>query len=222
METLPIGPLVESTAAAPRPSRVTLTGRYVTLEPLDAAKHADSIFELQNGLPDLWLYLADEPYTDRGVFRAAIEKKAASEDPLFYAVVLDGRAVGYCSLMRIDPANRVIEIGNILYTPALQRTCAATEAMYLMAKYAFDELGYRRYEWKCNSHNAPSHRAARRYGFVYEGTFRQHLIIKGRNRDTAWYSMLDSEWPARKAAFERWLDPANFDGQGRQITPLSI
>jgi len=221
METaLTIGPLVESTAAAARPDRVTLAGRYVTLVPLDAAAHAESLFALQNGHPDLWLYLGDEPYTDRAVFDAAIAKKAASEDPMFYAILVDGRAVGFCSLMRIDPANRVIEIGHILYTPALQRTCAATEAMYLMAKYAFDGLGYRRYEWKCNSHNEPSKRAAKRYGFAYEGTFRQHMIIKGRNRDTAWFSMLDSEWPERRAAFERWLDPANFDSDGRQLSSL--
>ena len=123
--------------------------------------------------------------------------------------------------MRIDPANRVIEVGNILYTPALQRTPGATEAQYLLARYIFDELGYRRYEWKCNDLNAPSRRAALRFGFTYEGTFRQHLIVKGRNRDTAWYSMLDGEWPSRRAAFETWLAPDNFDAQGVQKTSLA-
>jgi RimJ/RimL family protein N-acetyltransferase len=122
--------------------------------------------------------------------------------------------------MRIDPVHRGIEVGSILYTPALQRTTGATEAMYLMARHAFEDLGYRRYEWKCNALNQPSRRAALRFGFTFEGIFRQHMIVKGRNRDTAWYSMLDSEWPARKAAFERWLNPANFDAGGRQKTPL--
>ena len=129
--------------------------------------------------------------------------------------------MGVCALMRIDAANRVIEVGHILFTPLLQRTPAATEAMYLAARYVFDDLGYRRYEWKCNNCNEPSKRAASRYGFTYEGLFRQHLIMKGRNRDTAWFSMLDSEWPARKAAFEAWLAPENFDAEGKQVRPLA-
>jgi RimJ/RimL family protein N-acetyltransferase len=123
--------------------------------------------------------------------------------------------------MRIEPAHRVIEVGSILLTPRLQRTVGATEAMYLMARHVFEDLGYRRYEWKCNAQNEPSRRAAERLGFIFEGVFRQHMIVKGRNRDTAWFSMLDSEWPTRKAAFERWLDPSNFDAQGRQKTSLS-
>jgi RimJ/RimL family protein N-acetyltransferase len=132
-----------------------------------------------------------------------------------------GRAVGYASYLRIEPAHRVIEVGSILYTPLLQRTRGATEAMYLMARYIFEELGYRRYEWKCDSRNEPSRRAAERLGFTFEGIFRQHMIVKGGNRDTAWYSMLDSEWGERKAAFERWLDPGNFDAAGRQRTGLA-
>jgi RimJ/RimL family protein N-acetyltransferase len=132
-----------------------------------------------------------------------------------------GQAAGYACYLRIDEAHRCMEVGDILFTPAIQRTRAATEAMYLMAKHAFEELGYRRYEWKCNALNEPSKRAAVRLGFAYEGTFRQHLIVKGRNRDTAWFAMLDAEWPARKAAFERWLDPSNFDAAGRQRRSLS-
>ena len=141
---------------------------------------------------------------------------------VFFALVpkSSGRAQGYASYMRIDPANGVIEVGNILLAPSLQRTTAATEAMYLMAKHVFEDLGYRRYEWKCNAKNEPSMRAALRLGFTYEGIFRQHMVVKGENRDTAWYSMLDSEWPARKMAFEAWLDPANFDGEGRQQKSL--
>jgi RimJ/RimL family protein N-acetyltransferase len=141
---------------------------------------------------------------------------------VFLAIVpkSGGKAQGYASYMRMDPANGVIEVGNILMSPTLQRTSAATEAMYLMARHVFEDLGYRRYEWKCNANNAPSRRAALRYGFTFEGIFRQHMIVKGRNRDTAWFSMLDSEWPARKAAFEAWLDPANFDAESRQRRSL--
>ena len=142
---------------------------------------------------------------------------------MFFAIVpqSSGIAEGYASYMRMDLANGVIEVGNILMTPSLQKTTAATEAMYLMAWHIFESLGYRRYEWKCNANNAPSRRAALRYGFAFEGIFRQHMIIKGRNRDTAWFSMLDSEWPARKAAFQAWLDPSNFDEGGRQRQTLA-
>src|SRR6185436_18002595 len=143
--------------------------------------------------------------------------------PLFFTILHEatGTPAGYCSLMRIEPAHRVIEVGSILYTPTLQRTRGATEAMYLLARYIFEDLGYRRYEWKCNALNAPSRAAALRLGFTYEGIFRQHMIIKGNNRDTAWYSMLDGEWPARKARFEAWLAPSNFDAGGRQRKALS-
>jgi RimJ/RimL family protein N-acetyltransferase len=221
----PIGPSVDSHPAK-RPERVALAGRWVTLVPLDASRHAEALYEGSNGdaaRESLWAYLFDGPYRDLDEFRANIEAKARSKDPLFFAVIdnASGRAVGYQTLMRIDVANRVIEVGNIMYTPAIQRTAGATEAQYLFAAYVFDELGYRRYEWKCNALNAPSRRAAERFGFTFEGIFRQHMIVKGRNRDTAWFAMLDSEWPARNAAYERWLAPDNFDDEGRQKLKLS-
>jgi RimJ/RimL family protein N-acetyltransferase len=220
----PIGEPVD-TRPARRPERIILSGRAVTLVPLSADAHADALFEAANGgaKDRVWTYLFDGPYTDRAVFRANIEAKAKSEDPLFFAILdkASGEAVGYQTFLRIEPQHRVIEIGNILYTPAMQRTIGATEAQYLFAAYVFDTLGYRRYEWKCNNLNAPSKRAALRLGFTFEGVFRQHVIVKGRNRDTAWFSMLDSEWPARRAAFERWLAPDNFDAAGRQRISLA-
>jgi len=220
---LPIGPLVDAHPAA-RPRRVTLAGHYVTLVPLDAAEHAAGLYAATHGPGHeaLWLYLYDGPFPDEASFRASVEAKAKSEDPLFYAIIdnAGGGCVGHATLMRIDEKQRVIETGNILYSPALQRTPAATETMYLLARYVFDELGYRRYEWKCNALNAPSRAAAQRYGFIYEGLFRQAAMPKGRNRDTAWYSMLDREWPMRRAAFERWLAPGNFGPDGRQRTAL--
>jgi len=221
----PIGALVDAHAAK-RPDRITLKGRWITLAPLDAGKHAEALYDGSNGdaaRESVWNYLFDGPYSSPDDFRSNIELKARSADPLFFAVIdnTTGHAVGYQTLMRIDAPNRVIEVGNIMYTPAMQRTAGATEAQYLFARYVFDELGYRRYEWKCNDLNAPSKRAARRFGFSFEGVFRQHMIVKGRNRDTAWFAMLDGEWPARKAAYERWLAPDNFDRQGRQKTNLS-
>jgi RimJ/RimL family protein N-acetyltransferase len=165
--------------------------------------------------------------------RQAIQQKQTGASAVFLAICpaatskapstggsLAGRAAGYASFMRIEPAHGVVEVGNILLSPILQRTRAATEAMYLMARHVFEDLGYRRYEWKCNAQNEPSRRAALRYGFTYEGIFRQHMVVKDRNRDTAWFSMLDSEWPARKAAFEAWLDPSNFDENGEQRKSL--
>jgi RimJ/RimL family protein N-acetyltransferase len=224
-KTHPIGPLVD-THPAKRPDRITLKGRWITLAPLDAAKHAEALYEGSNGdaaRERVWNYLFDGPYRSLDDFRSNIERKARSVDPLFFAVVdnASGRAVGYQTLMRVDAPNRVIEIGNIMYTPPMQRTAGATEAQYLFARYVFDELGYRRYEWKCNDLNAPSRRAAQRFGFTFEGVFRQHMIVKGRNRDTAWFAMLDGEWPARKSAYERWLKPDNFDDTGRQKLRLS-
>jgi RimJ/RimL family protein N-acetyltransferase len=210
---------------AKRPQRTTLDGRVVSLAPLDPMAHAGTLFESTRGHDNeqLWLYLFEGPFATRADFDSHLKQKASSEDPLFFAILdkPSGDAVGYASYMRIEPAHRVIEVGSILYTPRLQRTIGATEAMYLMARHVFEDLGYRRYEWKCNALNAPSRSAALRLGFTFEGIFRQHMIIKGRNRDTAWFSMLDSEWPKRKAAFERWLDPANFDSNGRQRTSLS-
>ena len=223
--TQPIGPLVDPHPAR-RPERVTLEGRWITLAPLNPDKHAGALYEGSSGDPAreaVWTYLFDGPYRSLEEFRAAIALKARSDDPLFFAVVDNstGRAVGYQTLMRIDAANRVIEVGNVMYTPAMQRTPGATEAQYLFAKYVFEALGNRRYEWKCHALNAPSRSAAVRFGFAFEGIFRQHMIVKGRNRDTAWFAMLDSEWPARKAAYERWLSPDNFDSEGRQKQRLS-
>ena len=217
-----IGEPVDATPA-PYPKGVTLIGRYATLVPLDPAAHADPLYRAVRGRDDIWLYLFEPPPPDRAAFDALLKRKAANADRVYLAVMDHGlgQAAGYACYLRIDAPHRCLEVGDILFTPAIQRTRAATEAMYLMAKHAFDDLGYRRYEWKCHDLNEPSKRAAVRFGFRYEGTFRQHLIVKGRNRDTAWFSMIDKEWPSRKAAFERWLDPSNFDAAGRQRTPLS-
>ena len=209
---------------AHRPQRQAVPGRFVTLVPLSAA-HADSLYELAHG-PErdaLWAYLPTGPFDSRQDFDAHIARCVASQDPLFFAILdnAGGRAVGHATYLRIDVPQRSIEVGFILYTPALQRTPGASEAMYLMARQVFETLGYRRYEWKCNALNAPSMRAARRFGFTFEGIFRQHMIVKGRNRDTAWFSMLDGEWPARKAAYEAWLAPANFDKSGTQRRSLA-
>jgi RimJ/RimL family protein N-acetyltransferase len=201
---------------------VTLRGRYVTLEPLDAGRHAAALWQEVRGQDELWTWMGDGPYATEGGLRRAIEEKQAAQGAVFLAIVpaSTGSVAGYASYMRIDPANGVVEVGNILLGPGLQRTIAATEAMYLMAGHVFDHLGYRRYEWKCNAENVPSRRAAGRLGFTFEGIFRQHMVVKGRNRDTAWYSMLDREWPGRKQAFEAWLDPENFDERGRQRRAL--
>jgi RimJ/RimL family protein N-acetyltransferase len=193
------------------------------LEPLNAELHAADLWEAVHGDDEVWAYLADGPYVDEAALRRAVAAKQLGPGAVFFALLIrsSGCAEGYASYMRMDSANGVIEVGNILMAPSLQRTTAATEAMYLMARHAFEDLGYRRYEWKCNANNAPSRRAALRYGFIFEGIFRQHMVVKGANRDTAWFSMLDSEWPARKTAFEAWLDPANFDANGRQINSLA-
>lgn len=209
---------------AKRPGRIVLEGRYVAVTPLDARLHGDALWEATRGEQNdaLWQYLAEGPFRDREDFDKALEGMAASEDPLFFAIIdrVSERAAGRVSYLRIDPKHGSIEVGSILYSPALQRTRGATEAMYLMARHAFEDLGYRRYEWKCNALNEPSRRAALRLGFTFEGIFRQHQIVKGRNRDTAWFSMLDGEWPRRKEAFERWLDPSNFSSDGEQKRPL--
>jgi len=213
------------TDAAPRPSRVALDGTSIDLVPLDADRDGGAIYEATRGAEHdaLWTYLFDGPFANRAAFDASMRRMAASEDPLYYAIVdrASRHAVGRAALMRIVPEHRVIEVGSILYTPPLQRTRGATEAMYLLARYVFDELGYRRYEWKCNALNAASRSAALRLGFTFEGVFRQHMIVKGKSRDTAWYSMIDAEWPARKARLERWLSPENFDANGQQRTSLS-
>lgn len=220
----PVGAQVDITPAK-RPQRTMLDGREVSVVPLDPLSHAATLFESACGEHNdqLWLYLFEGPFANRADFDSHLKQKASSDDPLFFAILdrSSRDAVGYAAYMRIEPAHRVIEVGSILFTPRLQRTIGATEAMYLMARHVFEDLGYRRYEWKCDALNAPSRRAALRLGFTFDGIFRQHMIIKGRNRDTAWFSMVDAEWPKRKAAFERWLDPANFDANGRQKASLS-
>jgi len=217
----PVGLPVDPTPA-PRPGPVTLKGRYGRLEKLKA-DHAADLWAVFAGHDQVWTYIgADGPFATAVEFVPCIERRAAADDPYAYAIIdPSDRAVGYVTLMRIEPEMRVIEVGHVLYSPALQRTPLGTETQYLLARYAFEALGYRRYEWKCDALNAPSRRAALRYGFVYEGTFRQHIIAKGRNRDNAWFSMLDSEWPARKLNFERWLAPGNFDSEGRQKISLA-
>ena len=222
----PIGFPVAGWTARPRPLRTPMVGRACRVEPLDVARHAAELWQAYGDAVQQarnWTYLGTEPFAGFAGYRAWLERVAAGDDPLYHAVVeaQGGKAVGVATFMRIDPANGVIEIGAINCSPRLQRTTAATEAMYLMMRRVFDELGYRRYEWKCDSLNAPSRAAARRYGFRFEGVFRQAMVTKGRNRDTAWYSIVDVEWPAIKAAFERWLDPANFDAAGRQRTSLT-
>lgn len=209
----------------PRPARAVLDGRYARLEPLSAA-HAPALFEASAapGAAARFAYLFDEAPADLPEMSAWIAKAAAAEDPLFAAVIdkATGRAAGRQALMRIVPEHGVIEIGHILWGPAMARRRAATEALYLAARYVFEDLGYRRFEWKCNNLNAPSKAAATRFGFTYEGLFRQHMWGKGANRDTAWFSMLDSEWPGFKREYDRWLDPANFDAAGRQLSKLQV
>jgi RimJ/RimL family protein N-acetyltransferase len=206
----------------PLPGPVTLRGWTVTLEPLDAARHAAALWQAVRGHDELWTWLFDGPYPAEADLRRAIEEKQGAASAVFLAIVPadSGLTAGWASLMRAEPSHGVVEVGNILLAPSLQRTTAATEAMFLMASHVFDHLGYRRYEWKCNAENLPSRRAAERLGFTFEGIFRQHMVVKGQSRDTAWYSMLDREWPARKRAFEAWLDPGNFDAEGRQKTAL--
>ena len=218
----PIGLPVEKTGAAPRPGPVTLKGRYGRLEKL-RPDHWSDLWAAFAGHDRVWTYIStDGPFADPSEFAAFIAQRAAADDPYAYAIVdLQDRAVGYLTLLRIVPVHRVIEVGHVLYSPSLQRTRLGTETQYLLARYIFETLGYRRYEWKCDALNAASWRAALRYGFIYEGTFRQYMIAKGRNRDNAWFSMLDSEWPSRKRNFERWLALENFDGDGRQKISLA-
>ena len=217
----PVGAPVPDWTPPPRPARAPMAGAYCRLEPL-APEHDAALFEAYAEDRDgrVWTYMPNGPFADLDGYRAWAETARASEDPLHFAIVAGDRPLGTASLLRIDPAAGSIEVGYIAYSPTLQRTRAATEAMYLFMAWAF-EAGYRRYEWKCNALNAPSRRAAQRLGLSYEGVFRQALIVKGRNRDTAWYAAIDGEWPALKAAFEIWLDPVNFDAGGAQRQRLS-
>ena len=220
----PVGPPLPGWQAPGRPPRTVMTGRYCRVEPLDPARHADDLFRA-NALEATgrnWTYLSYGPFDTPEAYRVWMRSSCLGDDPLFHAIVdnASGRAVGVASYMRIDPRNGSIEVGHINYSLLLQRKPAATETMYLMMKRAF-ELGYRRYEWKCDALNAPSRAAARRLGFSFEGVFRQATVYKGRSRDTAWYAAIDREWPELERAFLRWLDPANFDGQGNQRLRLS-
>jgi RimJ/RimL family protein N-acetyltransferase len=217
----PVGLPADATPAR-LPGPVTLAGHYGRVERL-AQHHDAALWNAVKAHDPVWTYMSTYgPFADFAAFSTWIDGRLKLDDPYSYAIIdQSGQAVGIATLMEIRAAMRVIEVGHIVYSPTLQRTRLGTEAQYLLARYAIETLGYRRYEWKCNALNAPSHRAALRYGFVFEGILRQHTIAKGRNRDTAYFSMLDGEWPARKAAFERWLAPENFDVEGKQRVSLS-
>lgn len=218
----PVGQPVAGSFPRPRPPQTSIQGRWGSVVPV-APEHAPGLhaaFAEDRAGAD-WSYLPYGPFDTEADFAAWFETACFGQDPLFHTILdPEGRPAGLASYLRIDPANGVIEVGHIHFAPRLQRTPLATEAMFLMMARAFDELGYRRYEWKCDALNAPSRRAAERLGFTYEGTFRQAAVVKGRNRDTAWFSIIDSEWPPLRAAFEAWLAPGNFDDEGRQKAPL--
>ena len=220
----PIGAAVEGWSPRAFPARSTMQGRTCRLEPFDVARHADDLIEAFGADIEgrTWTYLPYGPFASPEAHRAQIAAWSSTADPQFYAIIDEatGKAIGQASYLRIDPANGVIEVGHLAFSPALQRTTASTEAMYLMMRRAFEEYGYRRYEWKCDSHNVPSWSTAERLGFTFEGTFRQAIVMKGRNRDTTWLSITDAEWPARRDALEAWLSPDNFDAQGRQRRSL--
>ncbi|WP_457104026.1 GNAT family N-acetyltransferase [Methylobacterium sp. P5_C11] len=220
----PIGPTLPEWSPRPHPPRTPMEGRYCRLVPLEAEAHAASLYATYAAAPDArgWTYLGDEMPEGAEAYRARLEGQQASRDPLFHAI-LDpdsGNPLGIASYLRIDPSNGVIEVGHLHFGPRLQRTPAATEAMALMMARAFD-LGYRRYEWKCDSLNAPSRAAALRLGFTFEGIFRNAVVVKGRSRDTAWFSITDAEWPEVRAGFDAWLEPSNFDEAGRQRQGLA-
>lgn len=220
----PIGHIVPGWTTRPWPPRTAMEGRFCRLEPLSVERHAADLHAANSLDADgrMWTWMPKGPFDGLESFQAWVRSVETSDDPMFFAVVdnATGKAVGAASYLRVDPANGAVEVGWIQWSPLLQRRPAATEAMYLMMARVFDELGYRRYEWKCNDLNGASKRAAERLGFTYEGLFRQAAVVKGRNRDTAWYAMLDREWPAVKAGFKAWLDPANFDSEGRQVRSL--
>jgi len=221
----PVGDPVPDWRPRPRPPRTPMVGRTCRLEPLDVERHAAALHaaNLLDADGRGWTYLPYGPFASFDDYRAWMIATAGGDDPVFYAIVdpTTEQPIGVASYLRIEPAAGSIEVGHLRFSPRLQRTVASTEAMYLMMRRAFDELGYRRYEWKCDALNAPSRAAAERLGFTFEGIFRQAVVVKGRNRDTAWLSILDREWPALRAAFEAWLEPANFDATGRQRKPLA-
>jgi RimJ/RimL family protein N-acetyltransferase len=209
----------------PRPVRVSLPGAHVLVRPVNAASDAVPLFSVSHP-PDgdlaIWTYLPDGPYESPEHLRRALAWAETSEDPLYFTLVglTDERPLGLASYLRITPELGVIEIGHIWFGVPLQRTTAATEAIYLLVRHAFDDLGYRRVEWKCNALNAASRRAAERFGFTFEGVFRKHMVVKGRSRDTAWYAITDDEWPAIRCGFEAWLEPENMDSEDRQRRSL--
>jgi RimJ/RimL family protein N-acetyltransferase len=210
---------------AETPRRTVLRGSHILVRPLDAANDAAPLFSLSHppdGDPTIWTYLPDGPYGSPDDLRQMLHWAETSEDPLYFALcrLPDEQPLGLASYLRIEPRQGVIEIGHIWFGVPLQRTTAASEAIYLLARHAFDDLGYRRLEWKCNDLNAASRRAAERFGFTFEGIFHKHMVVKGRNRDTAWYSITDEQWPAIRRGFEAWLSPANRDEGGRQRRAL--
>lgn len=219
-EIQPLGFVVNHWSPPSRPVRENMSGIYCRLEPLAVEKHATELFDAYTLDEEgrLWTYLPYGPFATFHEYKSWLENICAGSDPLFFAVIdtKSNRAVGVASYLRIDPANGSIEVGHLCYSPLMQKTVIATEAMFLMMGHVF-ELGYRRYEWKCNSLNEPSRKAAQRLGFSYEGTFRQAAVIKGRNRDTSWYSIIDTEWPALKTAYSAWLNPDNFAEGGQKI-----
>jgi RimJ/RimL family protein N-acetyltransferase len=222
----PVGEVVSPLPPGRLPDGRILSGRYVRLEPVSVSRHGSALYgSFANSDPDgsVWTYMGYGPFGSQAEFVDWLKTKENSRDPFFYAFVplAGGEAVGMGSFMRPDPPNGVIEIGHIWFSPGLQRTREATEIIFLMMRHAFDDLGVRRLEWKCDALNAPSRRAAERFGFSFEGVFRQHMIVKKRNRDTAWYALLDHEWPAIRAGFEKWLEESNFDKAGRQLTSLA-
>ncbi len=220
----PIGPTVADWQGAARPPRTSMEGRFCRVEPLDSKDHLDDLYDAYSDDREgaLWTYMSVGPFKSKEDFREWLEPASDGVDPLFHAIIdlTTNRAVGLAAYLRIKPSAGVIEVGNITYSPRLQKTAIATEAMYLMMVRVFDELGYRRYEWKCDSLNTASREAAERLGFSFDGVFEQAVVYKGRNRDTAWYSILDRDWPALKSAYVRWLDPGNFDEQGLQRRAL--
>ena len=221
----PVGAPAPGWSARPRPPRTAMAGPFCTVAPLDPERHAAQLFAAyaEDREGRMWTYLPRGPYASLDEYRSWAEAACRVDDPLVHTIIDNaaGAPVGTASYLRIEPAIGVIEIGSITYSPSLQRRPAATEAMYLMMRRVFDELGYRRYEWKCDSLNQPSREAALRLGFRYEGLFRQATMTRGRNRDTAWFSVIDSEWPALRAAFEGWLDPANFAADASQRRSLA-
>ena len=223
----PAKPPVTLDLPRPRPRRETFAGRHVRLEPLDADRHAASLYRLGHDGSEAalrsWEYLPYGPFASEAALHEWLAAQAAASDPVFYAIVHPGtgEALGWGTLMTIEPAHGSIEIGHLWFSPAMQRTPMSTEALFLLLSHAMDDLGYRRMEWKCDAANIPSRRAATRLGYIHEGIFYNHRVVKGRNRDTAWFSILDEEWPALRAAFERWLSPDNFDADGHQRESLS-